>query len=125
MNLNQITVPTLNLEESIAFYQVLGLKLIVHSNTHYARFVCPDGNSTFSLQLVDELPGGNGIHVYFECENLEEKVEDLIAKEVQFEELPNDKSWLWREAHLNDPDGNHLILYFAGENRLNPPWKLT
>lgn len=124
MNLNQITIPSVNLEKAIAFYQTLGLKLIVHSNTHYARFVCPDGASTFSIQLVDELPSGNGIHIYFECDNLDVYVNELKAKGIEFIEEPNDKPWLWREAHLHDLDRNHLILYYAGENRLNPPWKL-
>ena len=52
MNLNQITVPSLNVEKSIAFYEKLGLKLIVKSLPNYARFECPDGNSTFSIHLV-------------------------------------------------------------------------
>lgn len=123
MNLNQITVPSLDIPKSIAFYQTLGLKLIVESE-HYARFECPDGNSTFSVHLTEKLPSGHGISVYFECEDLDEKVEDLIQKGVHFDELPNDKSWLWREAYLKDPDGNQLILFFAGENRLNPPWRI-
>ena len=49
MNLNQITVPSLDLSKSIPFYEKLGLTLIVKSMPHYARFVCPDGNATFSL----------------------------------------------------------------------------
>ncbi len=125
MNLNQITIPSLNLEKSIPFYQTLGLKLIVKALPHYARFECPNGNSTFSIQQVEQLPAGNGVHIYFECDNLDQYVNELISKGVEFDELPNDKRWLWREAHLKDIDGNHLILYFAGENRLNPPWRLT
>jgi hypothetical protein len=31
---------------------------------------------------------------------------------------------LWREAHLRDPDGNMLCLFYAGKNRLDPPWRL-
>jgi catechol 2,3-dioxygenase-like lactoylglutathione lyase family enzyme len=124
MNLNQITIPSLNLENSIPFYQTLGLKLIVKSLPHYARFECPDGNSTFSIQQVEQLPKGNGIHIYFECNNLDKYVNELIDKGIEFDEMPKDKSWLWREAHLKDIDGNHLILYYAGDNRLNPPWKL-
>ena len=124
MNLNQITVPSLNLSRSIPFYETLGLELIVHSHPKYARFVCPDGQSTFSIHQVDILPTGDGIYVYFECVHLDELVENLIAKEIEFEELPNDKPWLWREARLKDPDGNQIVLYFAGENRLNPPWRL-
>lgn len=123
MNLNQITVPSQNIPKSIAFYQTLGLKLIVKSD-HYARFECPDGTSTFSVHLTDQLPKGHGISVYFECEDLDEKVNGLIQKGIRFDELPNDKSWLWREAYLKDPDGNQLILFFAGENRLCPPWRI-
>ena len=124
MNLNQITIPSLDLEKSIPFYQTLGLKLIVKSLPHYARFECPDGTSTFSIQQVEQLTTGNGIHIYFECENLDKYVSELLDKGIEFEEMPNDKNWLWREAHLKDVDENHLILYYAGENRLNPPWKL-
>lgn len=125
MNLNQITIPSLDLEKSIPFYEMLGLKLIVKSLPHYARFECSNGNSTFSVQQVEQLPTGSGIHIYFECENLDTYVSDLIGKGIKFEEMPNDKKWLWREAHLKDIDGNYLILYYAGKNRLNPPWKLT
>lgn len=123
MNLNQITVPSLDIPKSIAFYQTLGLKLIVKSE-HYARFECPEGTSTSSVHLAEKLPTGAGISVYFECQNLDEKVNEFIQKGVKFDELPNDKSWLWREAYLKDPDGNQLILFFAGENRLNPPWRV-
>jgi len=124
MNLNQITIPSLDIEKSILFYKTLGLKLIVKSPPNYARFQCPQGNSTFSIQQVEQLPTGNGIHIYFECNNLDKFVNELIDKGIEFEEMPNDKNWLWREAHLKDIDKNHLILYCAGENRLNPPWKL-
>lgn len=124
MNLNQITIPSLDLEKSIPFYQTLGLKLIVKSLPHYARFECPDGTSTFSIQQVQQLSTGNGIHIYFECDNLDKYVHELVDKGIEFDEMPNDKNWLWREAHLKDIDKNHLILYHAGENRLNPPWKL-
>ena len=123
MNLNQVTVPTLNVEKAIAFYVQLGLQLIVQS-PHYARFVCPNGSATFSVHLVDRLPIGNGIKVYFESNELDKRCAELKEKNICFIEEPNDKSWLWREAHLNDPDGNHIVLYHAGENRLNPPWRI-
>ncbi|WP_196893966.1 VOC family protein [Aureivirga marina] len=125
MNLNQITVPSLDLEKSIPFYEKLGLKLIVKALPHYVRFECLDGNSTFSIHQTEKLPSGEGIMIYFECENLDEKVEELIKLGIQFDEMPNDKNWLWREARLKDLDGNQLILYFAGENRLNPPWRIN
>ena len=124
MNLNQITVPSRNLEISVPFYQNLGLKLIVSSLPRYARFVCPDGDSTFSIHRSEELPSGEGIWLYFECEDLEREVERLMSMGLEMEELPNDKDWLWREARLKDPDGHQIILYYAGKNRKDPPWKL-
>jgi catechol 2,3-dioxygenase-like lactoylglutathione lyase family enzyme len=124
MKLNQITVPALNVATSIAFYKDLGLQLIVEALPHYARFVCPDGNATFSVHLVDALPQGQGVVVYFEFDDLDDAVGQFIKKGIEFEELPKDQPWLWREARLKDPDGNQLILYHAGENRLNPPWQI-
>ena len=125
MNLNQITVPSLDLKVSIPFYEKLGLKLIVKALPHYARFQSPKGNATFSLHQMNEFPAHSGISIYFECENLDEQVDQLIKQGVQFDMLPKDQNWLWREARLRDPDGNQLILYFAGENRLNPPWRIN
>ena len=124
MNLCQVTVPTTNLNRSIDFYKKLGLQLIVHSNTRYARFLCPQGDATFSLHVVDQMPKGAGIVVYFEHENLDEYVAHLITEGVSFETMPTDQPWRWREARLKDPDGNQLILFHAGENRKNPPWRL-
>ena len=122
MNLNQITVPSLDVEKAMIFYEKLSLRLIVKSLPTYVRFVCPDGNATFSIHLVEELPQGEGVYVYFECEDLDKKVEELLDQEIVFDHLPVDQTWLWREAKLKDPDGNQLILYCAGENRLNAPW---
>ncbi|MCR9249847.1 MAG: VOC family protein [bacterium] len=123
MRLNQITIPSLDVPRSIEFYKKLGLKLIVHTHDAYARFELPEGESTFSIHKVDELPKGNGIIIYFEIENLDEYIEQLEAKEIATEK-PQDQSWLWRESKLKDPDGNSIILFFAGKNRKNPPWRL-
>ena len=125
MNLNQITIPSIDLAKSIPFYEKLGLNLIVKSMPHYARFECPTGGATFSIHLVEDLPKGDGIYVYFECDQLDDQVQKLIEKGIEFEELPNDKRWLWREARLKDVDGNQVILYYGGENRLNPPWRIN
>lgn len=129
MNLNQITVPSLNVDRSISFYKKLGLKLIVHTHSGYARFECPDGVATFSVHLVDQLPKGDGIVIYFETKKLDEEVARLRdlrlhGDDTYFDLLPTDQSWLWREARLKDPDGNQIILFYAGENRKNPPWRI-
>jgi len=121
MKLNQVTVPATDLERSIALYHALGFKLIV-KNGHYARFEIGDGSATFSLHLGEA--AGNGPQLYFECEGLDARVAELKTKGIVFESDPVDQSWLWREAWLCDPAGNRLCLYFAGENRRFPPWRI-
>jgi len=92
MNLNQVTVPSLDLTKSIPFYQELGLHLIVESLPDYARFECPSGDSTFSIHRVDQLPMSEGVYVYFECDDLNEKVDGLIKKGIAFDELLKTKA---------------------------------
>jgi catechol 2,3-dioxygenase-like lactoylglutathione lyase family enzyme len=126
MDLNQVTVPTSDMERAIAFYQKLGLELIVHTHPGYARFVMPNGKASFSLQFKEAYKAAKeGIHIYFEVSDIVGTYESLSAKGVLFLSPPEMKTWLWHEAHLLDPDGNHLIIYHAGENRLNPPWRIS
>jgi catechol 2,3-dioxygenase-like lactoylglutathione lyase family enzyme len=123
MRLNQVTIEVTDLERSVAFYEALGLQRIV-ADTAYSRFTCPDGDATFSLELVDGPVGAPSSLIYFECDDLDRQVEDLKARGVRFDLEPTDQPWLWREARLRDPDGHALCLYRAGENRLYPPWRL-
>ena len=122
MRLNQVTIGVSDLERSIAFYRLLGLRQIVAAE-EYARFELPDGDSTLSLEHVDAVPP-SATTVYFECDDLDETAARLQAAGIDFEHGPVDRPWLWREARLRDPDGNPLCLFRAGENRLNPPWRL-
>ena len=122
LSLNQVTISVTNLAASIAFYKGLGLHQIVDSPL-YARFECPGNHSTFSLHVADSVQPGTTV-IYFECEELDQTVTDLRRAGYQFEQEPIDQSWRWREAYLRDPDGHRLCLYFAGENRLNPPWRI-
>ena len=124
MDLNQVTIPSIDLDRAIPFYQTLGLKLIVHAPPRYARFECPNGDSTFSIHLVDKLPLGTGIALYFECHDLDQKVRQLVEEGINFDMPPTDQRWLWREARLKDPDNNQLVLFYSGENRKNPPWRI-
>ncbi|HEX4535036.1 MAG TPA: VOC family protein [Rhizomicrobium sp.] len=124
MRLNQVTVPARDLDQSIAFYQTLGFKLIV-KNDHYARFEVGDGTQTFSVHLTDDVSGAaNGPAIYFECDDLDARVAALKSNGIVFDSDPQDQSWLWREAWLSDPAGVRLCLYYAGENRRHPPWRL-
>jgi catechol 2,3-dioxygenase-like lactoylglutathione lyase family enzyme len=124
MNLNQVTVPSSDVARSIEFYRRLGLILIVEHLPNYARFECPDGDSTFSVERQTGLIGESGPTVYFECEDLDDVVARFKARGVVFDTDPRDQRWLWREALLKDPDGNRICLYKAGPNRKSPPWRL-
>ncbi|MFA7262523.1 MAG: VOC family protein [Caulobacter sp.] len=127
MRLNQVTASARDLAASIAFYETLGLRLIVRSD-HYARFECPDADGgeppTFSLHLD---PGARGVSetvVYFEDDDLDATVARLKAAGLAFDSDPADQTWQWREARLRDPAGNAVCLYRAGSIRRFPPWRL-
>ena len=124
MNLNQVTIPSVDVARSVSFYQQLGLRLIVDSAPRYVRFACPDGEATFSLHHVARISPNPDLVIYFECEKLDDVVAKLKQQGITFDSDPQDQPWLWREAYLRDPDGNVICLYYAGENRLNPPWCL-
>lgn len=124
MRLNQVTMPCTNVAESVEFYTKLGLIQIVASD-HYARLVCPDGDTTLSVHVVDGVAEGEAPVVYFECDDLDITVAEVEAAGIVFGSQPEDQRWLWREARLHDPAGNEVCLYHAGENRLNPPWRIS
>ncbi|TBY16901.1 VOC family protein, partial [Rhizobium leguminosarum] len=73
MRLNQVTVTMPDLDAGWNFYCILGLRPVVDARPRYARFVCPDGDSTLSLHqgVSGGGGGGGGTMVYFECENLD------------------------------------------------------
>jgi catechol 2,3-dioxygenase-like lactoylglutathione lyase family enzyme len=124
MHLNQVTLPSADVARGAAFYRGLGLRQIVESYPKYARFECP-GGTTLSLHISERPPGPTGAVIYFECEDLDARVAALKLQGIVFTADPVDQPWLWREAYLHDPDGNVICLYWAGENRLNPPWRLA
>ena len=124
MNLNQVTIYTDKFSESIEFYKKLGLQIIVDSAPRYARFACPDGDATVSLHETENISNCSNIVLYFECEDLDAKAAELENLGLHFEQEPIDQTWLWREAYLKDPGGNKICLFYAGENRQNPPWRV-
>ena len=124
MNLNQVTVFSTDVPASIEFYKKLGLRLIVDSAPRYVRFECPDGDATLSVHTTNEDSPNSNIVLYFECEDLDAKVIELKNLGLQFEQEPIDQTWLWRESYLRDPNGNRICLFYASENRQNPPLRV-
>jgi len=123
MNLNQVTVQSINIDESISFYKLLGLNIIVQSE-HYARFELPQGDSTFSVYLTEK-PSASKTVIYFEVNDLLKTHEKLTAAGVKFSTPPTKEPWLWHEARLHDPSGNEICIYSAGTNRKHPPWRVS
>jgi predicted enzyme related to lactoylglutathione lyase len=123
MNLNQVTLPATNVERSAEFYRRLGFTQIVSALPRYARFECQNG-ATFSLHAFDTVLPAQTV-VYFECDDLDATYGRLCKLGVEFNQAPKDQIWLWREAYLQDPDGNIICLYHAGNTRRFPPWRLS
>ena len=122
--LNQVTVTGTNYERSVDFYRRLGLFQIVDSPENgYARFETA-GGVTFSVQIDPDEKIIATTAIYLECDDLDERVEQLARSGIAFEHGPRNQPWMWREARLRDPDGNIIFFYKAGENRRFPPWRM-
>jgi len=135
MNLNQITIHVTDVLRSMAFYQKLGLRLIVDASPRYVRFECPAGDSTFSISrseqqgnqvgkpVSDQMSGDSHV-IYFEVADVDRVFQQLQQAGIQNLSAPKDQRWLWREVNLADPDGYPLKIYSAGNNRKHPPWRV-
>jgi len=124
LRLNQVTVTGKDYAKMVDFYRRLGLKQIVDSpDNQYARFEA--GAATFSMQCDPEAEISETVAVYFECDDLDDRVERLARSGIPFEHGPRNQPWDWREARLRDPSGNTIFLYRAGESRRFPPWRLA
>jgi len=124
LRLNHVTLMVADVEASVDFYTRLGLTQIVANYPEYARFAMPDGDATLSLQRVARVPSDPAVSVHFEVEDVDRTVRALERAGFAFACPPVDQPFLWREAILLDPDGHRLFIYHAGENRLDPPWRL-
>lgn len=122
--LNQVTITGKDYAKSVDFYRRLGLRQIVDSPENgYARFETA-GGATMSVQIDAEQQITSTVGIYFECDDLDERVERLARSGLPFEHGPRNQPWMWREACLRDPSGNIIFLYKAGEARRFPPWRI-
>ena len=125
MNLNQVTILSEKPVETVEFFEKLGLRRIVDSLPRYARLLCPDGDSTLSVNIAENVEPNQSITLYFECDDVDATVAALKTAGLVFDEDPTDRPWLWRQAYLRDPNQNKICLFTAGENRKNPPWRVN
>jgi catechol 2,3-dioxygenase-like lactoylglutathione lyase family enzyme len=124
VRLNHVTLPARDVECSARFYIRLGLVQVVASYPDYARFVSPAGDTTLSLHRVEHGSSEPSASVHFEVDDVDLTVEELKQAGFGFVCDPVDQPYRWREAILLDPDGHRIFIYHAGENRLDPPWRL-
>lgn len=126
MRFNHATIIVTDFARAKAFYTLLGFELIVDAPPRYARFVVPGNQATFSIEVTEHARamGPEQAQFFFECDNVDATYEALVKKGIRFLQPPTDMSYLWREARLRDPDGHDIRIYHAGENRLDPPWKV-
>lgn len=121
MRLNHVTLPSDDLAASMAFYEALGLEMIVREDPRYARFAVDDG-STLSVEVSGGKAGA--AEIFLRCVDVDADVAAAEKRGLKFDWPPTDQSYLWRTAGLRDPAGNLIVLFTAGDNQHFPPWRL-
>lgn len=127
LRLNQVTLGALDMAASVAFYQNLGLTLIVDSAPRYVRFEFPENDygerATLSLHGVEPewTPSGDWPLIYFEVDDVAAFISEASLTPLA---PPKVQSYLWEEADIIDPSGNRIRLFKAGETRRFPPWRV-
>ena len=120
-----------NLDVSIAFYELLGLKKIRHYDSEQGRFslifMAPEGQEDCPVELTynwdgdDELPSDSRHfgHLAYEVENIYKMCTLLMENNVIINRPPRDG----RMAFVRSPDNISIELLQAG-NSLEPaePW---
>ncbi|MAI19165.1 MAG: lactoylglutathione lyase [Rhodobacteraceae bacterium TMED111] len=120
-----------DLDFSIAFYELLGLKKIRHYDSEQGRFslifMAPEGQEDCPVELTynwdgdDELPSDSRHfgHLAYEVENIYKMCSHLMENNVIINRPPRDG----RMAFVRSPDNISIELLQAG-NSLEPaePW---
>jgi len=125
LTFNHAMIYVKHIERAFRFYgDLLGFKLIedfrYQGTPVYARMRAPGGDSTISLHQAgpDVSVSSDGVRLYFEVRDLDDFCRKLQHKGFYITQLPRMMPWGWRHAYVNDPDGDEISLYWAGENRM-------
>lgn len=117
---SHITVPSRNLEASIAFYKMLGMHLVEHEVNHHAHFESKEHKAIFTI-YYNNLKPDDEVKVYFEVDDLENVELRFRESVIDTEKIPS--NWQGKELHLKDPDGNRVVLYKKFTAAVVPPWQ--
>ena len=120
-----------NLEASIAFYELLGLKKIRHHDSHQGRFtlvfMAPEGQEDCPVELTYNWDGDEGLpsdsrhfgHLAYEVANIYEMCAYLIENGVAINRPPRDG----RMAFVRSPDNISVeLLQAGGALEIKEPW---
>ena len=120
-----------NLEASIAFYELLGLKKIRHHDSEQGRFslifMAPEGQEECPVELTYNWDGDEGLpsdsrhfgHLAYEVENIYAMCDHLIENGVTINRPPRDG----RMAFVRSPDNISVeILQAGGALEIKEPW---
>ena len=120
-----------NLEASIAFYELLGLKKIRHFDSEQGRFslifMAPEGQEECPVELTYNWDGDEGLpsdsrhfgHLAYEVENIYEMCDHLMENGVTLNRPPRDG----RMAFVRSPDNISVeILQAGGALEIKEPW---
>lgn len=125
MRLNHVTPSVLDVARSADFYVGLGLgQIVADYPDYYARLEAAESDTTLSLHRVEHASPQPCASIQFEVDDVDRAVRALKRAGVDFVSDPVDQPYLRREAIRPDPDGKQVFVYHAGEDRLNPPWRL-
>ena len=120
-----------NLEASIAFYELLGLKKIRHHDSEQGRFslifMAPKGQEECPVELTYNWDGDEGLpsdsrhfgHLAYEVENIYEMCDHLMENGVTINRPPRDG----RMAFVRSPDNISVeLLQAGGALETKEPW---
>ena len=111
INETNVTLMVTDMEKSIQFYtKTLGLRLKANYGGQFAQIEAP--GTIIALHPIPEngpKPGySEGISIGFGVVNLEETMEELRQRGVEFSRTSDDNQVML--AFFTDPDGYHLYL---------------
>ena len=107
-NISAITLATVNMNRSVAFYEALGFELIYGgADTVFSSLKAGSG----FVNLTSERPQGGWSwwgRVIFHVANVDDIYAKALASGFATDTKPRDAEWGERYFHMTDPDGHEL-----------------
>ena len=107
--INAITLATIDMGESVRFYEVLGFE-VTYGGPAAPFTTLASGECFVNLTSVDEAPPSSASwgRVIFHVSDVDEIYEKALAAGYVPSTSPRDAQWGERYFHISDPDGHEL-----------------